>query len=1095
MEYASPAEPHTVPVGPPTPGSDPMDAEPQFRLGDINSLIPTAPNNTVEAEFVYRWDITDWKAKKLVRGKVYSPEFEFHGSKWRILVFPNGNNGSDTLSVFLDSVTAAEQPKDSNWHVCLQFAIAVSNPDDETVFKHMTANHRYNPAELDWGFNQLVKLNALTAPGDGTAKPLLVDDERITISVFMKAIRDETGILWHNFVNYDSKKFTGCVGLKNQGATCYMNSLLQSLYFISYFRKATFNIPTDTDEPTKSIPLALQRIFYQLQFSDQPVGTTELTKSFGWDTLDSFMQHDVQEFNRVLQDNLESKMKGTKAEGAISKLFVGKYKSYIKCINVDFESSRIEDFYDIQLNVKGFKNLHDSFVDYIAVETLDGDNKYQAEGHGLQDARKGVIFTEFPPVLHLQLKRFEYDMEKDAMVKINDRYEFPNEIDLAPFLAEGSIQKGSQKYLLHGVLVHAGDLTGGHYNAFLRAEKNGKWFKFDDDRVTPVTDLDATEENFGVDPLTKTKMLKRFTNAYMLVYVRESNADEILKPITTEDIPEHLRVRFEEERIANEQRRKDREEQHLFLNVKYITDEDLSKHRGFDLCNLDDKSLPLSQVKSIKVKKDEKLARFKQQLAETLSVPVEKVKIWTLVHRQNKTIRVDALVKDEDKTIEQIRDSLKINSELRLYIDTEDLPKPEPDSVLIFIKRYDPLSGKIHFAGKSYFSRSQIIKDALPEILDLAGLQGNVKLFEEVKPSMIDPLDTSRSFGLAELGTGDILCVQNVLPPHEVVQLPDQRNASVQFYFEDFRNRLPVTFRHKNREKEAALPDVELVLSKKMTYDAVVAKLGPAVNWNSANIQLWSHQGTIAKQAIKRSATVTLQEMTSAGYFVSNNAGPTILHFELLDIPVSELETKKFVKVTFVDRQQHESDPIELLVLKTATVSELLREFQLKTQLPVAGGSRRLRLFETHNFKLYKSFAGSDYVSSLTDYATLVIEEIPIEELEATETDQIVNVSHFAKDTNRGHGVPSKFVVKHGELFSAAKVRLISSLGINEKDALKIKFFWVAQLQRPKPIEDDDVLSDITTGAGVHDYLGVDHVDRSGKSAKSGAGGAIKIFN
>lgn len=39
------------------------------------------------------------------------------------------------------------------------------------------------------------------------------------------------------------------------------------------------------------------------------IGTTELTKSFGWDSLDAFMQHDVQEFNRVLQDNLEAKMK------------------------------------------------------------------------------------------------------------------------------------------------------------------------------------------------------------------------------------------------------------------------------------------------------------------------------------------------------------------------------------------------------------------------------------------------------------------------------------------------------------------------------------------------------------------------------------------------------------------------------------------------------------------------------------------------------------------------------------------------------------------------------------------------------------------
>lgn len=39
---------------------------------------------------------------------------------------------------------------------------------------------------------------------------------------------------------------------------------------------------------------------------------------------------------------------------------------------------------DIQLNVKGCKTLRDSFANYIDVETLDGENKYQAEGHGLQ---------------------------------------------------------------------------------------------------------------------------------------------------------------------------------------------------------------------------------------------------------------------------------------------------------------------------------------------------------------------------------------------------------------------------------------------------------------------------------------------------------------------------------------------------------------------------------------------------------------------------------------------------------------------------------------------------------------------------------------
>ena len=43
-------------------------------------------------------------------------------------------------------------------------------------------------------------------------------------------------------------------------------------------------------------------------------------------------------------DKLETAMKGSKIEGALNDIFVGKMKSYIKCVNVPYESSRVEDF-------------------------------------------------------------------------------------------------------------------------------------------------------------------------------------------------------------------------------------------------------------------------------------------------------------------------------------------------------------------------------------------------------------------------------------------------------------------------------------------------------------------------------------------------------------------------------------------------------------------------------------------------------------------------------------------------------------------------------------------------------------------------------
>ncbi len=306
------------------------------------------------------------------------------------------------------------------------------------------------------------------------------------------------------------------------------------------------------DESMNNSAYTLQRLFYQLQTSTAAVGTNELTKSFGWETRHIFEQQDVQELSRKLMERMEERMKGTQAENVLPQMFSGKIKTYISCINVSYESSRIEDFWDVQLNVSGNKDLLSSFEDYIRVERMDGDNKYFAgEQHQLQDANKGVIFLSFPNVLHLQLKRFEYDIAKDTMMKVNDRYEFPEVFDAAPYLSDDADKSQSWTYQLHGVLVHSGDLNAGHYYAFLKPNKDGWFYRYDDDKVTKATKREVLEENFGGayptlngqlrSPLQKKNPILRPNSAYMLVYIRQSRLDRILTPVAEEDIPQHLR--------------------------------------------------------------------------------------------------------------------------------------------------------------------------------------------------------------------------------------------------------------------------------------------------------------------------------------------------------------------------------------------------------------------------------------------------------------------------------------------------------------------------------------------------------------------------
>ena len=1032
----------------------------------------------------------------------------------RILLFPHGNN-VDFLSVYLEHGFEADKiPED--WVCCVQFSLVLWNPNDPTIFQMHTAHHRFTKEEGDWGFTRFLELKRVVHEWEGKNRTI-IENDTCKITAYVRVVEDETGALWHSFINYNSKKETGYVGLKNQGATCYLNSLLQSLYFTNAFRQAIYNIPTETEEDLGDSAYTLQRLFYQLQTSNNDVSTSELTKSFGWESRHIYQQQDVQELCRKLMERMEDKMKGTPAETVLAKIFSGKVKTYISCINVAYESSRIEDFWDIQLNVTGNKDLQASFEDYVSVERMDGDNKYFAsEEHQLQDANKGVIFQSFPDVLHLQLKRFLYDYYKDMPTKVNDRHEFPEVIDLAPYLSEDADRSESWLYQLHGVLVHSGDLDAGHYYAFLKPTKDGWFYRYDDEKVTKATKREVLEDNYGGEfpPMhnpylrngtSKKVPIMRPNSAYMLVYIRQTRVDKILTPVQEQEIPHHIHARFTEEAAAREAKRKEREEQHLYLGMKVITSSTFQAHTGFDLTNFEgapenDPAAP----RIYRILRSSTVQEAIGTIAQDIAVDPKRVRLWLMVNRQNKTIRPDQPVMDTHLTVEETytRISSHRDNMLRVWAEVAEEVGPggEPvwptfqsqadgqtarnDLIVLFLKYFDVEKQVIHGVDHVYLSKEKKVEDLSAVIMRKMGwgdkLPDSEKLilWEEIKPTMIEALKPKQTLKAAELQDGDVICFQRFSErkssPQSFLERKSTSTATsselsfekpvakawdffvdAKSYYEFLYNRRQIRFLpHPTRCNAEEHPTFDLVLSIRTTYDQLCERVGGQLGIDPTHLRFYTvnnNPSSSPRSVVKRAVAQNLHTIMNPQAYTTVNSSlrPDALYFEVLEMSLAEMETKKSIRVTLLSEGITKDETFDIFVSKSSNTEDLIEALVRKAKIPGEAEGGKIRLYETSALKFSRLLSRDYPVLSLNDYSQLIAERIPAEELEA-EDGQTIQVYHFHNDVGKIHGIPFRFMLKPGETFMDTKKRLETRTGYKGKSFEKIKFALVRRLPYAK---------------------------------------------
>ncbi|XP_059544097.1 ubiquitin carboxyl-terminal hydrolase 25 isoform X7 [Myotis daubentonii] len=284
----------------------------------------------------------------------------------------------------------------------------------------------------------------------------ITDEEQAISRVLEASIAENKACLkrtptevWRDSRNpYDRKRQDRApVGLKNVGNTCWFSAVIQSLFNLLEFRRLVLNykppsnaqdLPRNQKEH-RNLPFMCElRYLFALLVGTKrkyvdPSRAVEILKD-AFKSSDS-QQQDVSEFTHKLLDWLEDafQMKAEeetdeeKPKNPMVELFYGRFLAVGVLEGKKFENTEMFGQYPLQVN--GFKDLHEC----LEAAMIEGEiESLHSENSGKSGQEHW--FTELPPVLTLELSRFEFNQALGRPEKIHNKLEFPQVLYLDRYM-------------------------------------------------------------------------------------------------------------------------------------------------------------------------------------------------------------------------------------------------------------------------------------------------------------------------------------------------------------------------------------------------------------------------------------------------------------------------------------------------------------------------------------------------------------------------------------------------------------------------------------------------------------------------------------
>ncbi|KAJ1373144.1 hypothetical protein KIN20_035483 [Parelaphostrongylus tenuis] len=323
-------------------------------------------------------------------------------------------------------------------------------------------------------------------------------------------------------------------GLTNSGNFCYVNSFLQVWYNDPIFRQIIFDWrpspdyirPAPPAMDVEAVMNSLQHLFYTMQTT--PFEDTDDNRHFTAALRLGNEQQDAQEFSLVLFDaldrNLAKHPHGEVIRQRIRERYLGSSTQRIWC-TCGKESSRSSPFSALQLNIDGYKTLHEVLDAYFGEELLEDYLCDECNQRG--SVKRQTIPEKLPPVIMLQLNRYVFDANGRNR-KLKTPIVYPRELSARSFHL-GVSKYDDFDYELFAVMIHEGDNTFcGHYYDLVRHPFTGVWYKYNDEHVEPLARPPGVERSKSIPVGRPTPDMKA---CYGLAYrVKETKMPDIVMP-------------------------------------------------------------------------------------------------------------------------------------------------------------------------------------------------------------------------------------------------------------------------------------------------------------------------------------------------------------------------------------------------------------------------------------------------------------------------------------------------------------------------------------------------------------------------------------